>query len=75
MGVPPEPAVSAGLPAFNWYRASALVVPIRGKALNIFAAFAMGVIVLPVPAPQVWAQYRHPRFGQGHCPPAMQGCN
>ena len=55
MGVPPEPAVSAGLPAFNWYRASALVVPIRGKALNIFAAFAMGVIVLPVPAPQVWA--------------------
>ena len=53
IAVPPAPAVSAGLPAFNWYLASALVVPIVGKAAKILATLVIAVVMFPVPAPQL----------------------
>lgn len=53
IGVEPAPMVSAGLPAFNWYLASALVLPMVGKAANILGALAIDVITLPVPTPQL----------------------
>ena len=52
MGVFPAPTVKAGLPAFSLYLASAPKAPIAGKPSKILAAFAIGVITLPVPVPQ-----------------------
>ena len=63
IAVPPKPVVSAGLPAFNWYLASALVVPIEGNAVKILGALAMAVITLPVPTPQL--------IGVLYCTPSL----